>query len=226
MTAAAPALIAARSRYAEDQLGAAIARGATQYVILGAGLDTYAYGSAHDRLRVFEVDYPAAQILKTTRLQTAAIAVRSSLVFVPANFAEQPLCSDLASCGFERDQITFFSWFGGTAYVTAASAIATLGFIASLPPGSGLVFDYAIERFSTDSREQLALDGLASRTATTGNELRWVMDARALERLLKAAGFHEIEDLGPAEIDARYFGQRTDGLSVAAGVAHLVSARI
>ena len=226
MTAAAPALIAARSRYAEDELCAAIARGATQYVILGARLDTYAYRNTHAHLRVFDVDRPAAQILKRTQLQRAAIAIPSSLVFVPANFEEQPLCPALASCGFERDQITFFSWFGGTAYRTAASVMSTLAFIGSLPQGSGLVFDYAIERFSTDSQEQLALDGLASRTITTGNKLRWAMDARALERLLRAAGFHEIEDLGPAEIDARYFTGRTDGLGVAPGVAHIVNARI
>ena len=220
------AFMAARSRYAEDELTVAIARGATQYVVLGAGLDTYAYRNAHSRLRVFEVDYPATQSWKRRQLECAGIAIPSSLTFVPTDFEEQSLGSALDSSGFQNGEISFFSWLGVTPYLTAEAAMATLAFIGSLPAGSGVVFDYAVERSSLDSVEQLAIDALASRVARAGEPFRLFLDPRALNRMLRAAGFHEIEDLGPSDIDERYFTGRTDGLRVSMGLAHLVNARI
>jgi methyltransferase (TIGR00027 family) len=220
------AFVTARSRYAEDELSVAIARGATQYVILGGGLDTYAYRSTHSQLRVFEVDYPATLAWKRTRLEAAGIGIPSSVAFVPTNFEEQTLCSALESSGFQRDRVSFFSWLGVTPYLTATSAMATLAFIGSLPTGSGVVFDYAIERSSLDSEEQMAMDALASRVGRAGDSFRLFLDSRALERMLRVAGFSEVEDLGPAEIDARYFADRADGLTVAAGLTHLVNARV
>jgi methyltransferase (TIGR00027 family) len=220
------AFVTARSRYAEDELSVAIARGATQYVILGGGLDTYAYRSTHSQLRVFEVDYPATLAWKRTRLEAAGIGIPSSVAFVPTNFEEQTLCSALESSGFQRDRVSFFSWLGVTPYLTATSAMATLAFIGSLPTGSGVVFDYAIERSSLDSEEQMAMDALASRVGRAGDSFRLFLDSRALERMLRVAGFSEVEDLGPAEIDARYFADRADGLTVEAGLSHVVNARI
>jgi methyltransferase (TIGR00027 family) len=220
------AFMAARSRYAEDELISAMARGATQYVILGAGLYTYAYRSTLPGLRVFEVDHPATQAWKRSQLDAAGIAIPSSLTFVPTDFEEQSLRSALQSSSFQAGEITFFSWLGVTPYLTAEAALATLAFIGSLPEGSGVVFDYAVERSSLDSVEQMAMDALASRVASAGEPFRLYLDPRALDRMLGAAGFHEIEDLGPAQIDERYFAGRTDGLRVAAELAHLVSARV
>lgn len=219
------AFVAARSRRAEDELNAAIARGATQYVVLGAGLDTYAYRNTPSRLRVFEVDYPATQVWKRTRLEAERIAIPPCLTFVPTNFEEQSLSSVLEWSGFEPDKISFFSWLGVTPYLTAPAAIATLAFIGSLPSGSGVVFDYAVERSSLNSEEQMAMDALASRVARAGEPFRLFLDSRALRRLLSTTGFGEIEDLGRAELNARYFANRADGLEVGAGLAHVVVAR-
>lgn len=220
------AFMAARSRYAEDKLTAAVAQGATQYIVLGAGLDTYAYRNAHSRLRVFEVDHPATQAWKRKQLDDAGIPVPSSLTFVPTDFEEQSLRSALEDSGFQAGEISFFSWLGVTPYLTPEAALATLAFIGSLPTGSGVVFDYAVERSLLDPAEQMAMDALASRVARAGEPFRLFLDPRALNRMLKAAGFHEIEDLGPADIDERYFARRTDGLRVSVGLAHLVNARI
>lgn len=104
--------------------------------------------------------------------------------------------------------------------------MAALAFIGSLPAGSGVVFDYAVERSSLDSVEQMAMDALASRVASVGEPFRLFLNPRALYRMLKAAGFDQIEDLGPAEIDERYFAGRADGLRVEARLAHLVNARV
>jgi methyltransferase (TIGR00027 family) len=219
------AFMAARSRYAEDELTAAIGRGATQYVILGAGLDTYAYRNPYSQLRVFEVDHPATQAWKRTRLEAAGIAMPSSLTFVPTDFEEQTLRSALQSSGFQSDEVSFFSWLGVTPYLTAQAAMTTLAFIGSMPTGSGVVFDYAVERSSLASAEQMAMDSLASRFGRAGEPFRLFIDPCALEGMLRAAGFNKVEDLGPAAIDRMYFAGRVDGLGVSAGLPHFVNAR-
>jgi methyltransferase (TIGR00027 family) len=220
------AFMAARSRYAEDQLALAIERGATQYVVLGAGLDTYAYRNRWSQLRVFEVDHPATQAWKRTQLEAAGIPVPSSLTFVPTDFEEQTLCSALQPSGFQSDAVSFFSWLGVTPYLTADAAMATLAFIGSMPAGSGVVFDYAVERSSLGFAEQMAMDGLASRVARAGEPFRLFIDPRALKGMLRTAGFHIVEDLGPCAIDLMYFDGRSDGLRVSAGLADLVNARV
>lgn len=222
------AFMAARSRFAEDELAAGIRRGATQYVVLGAGLDTYAYRNPHPhgRLRVFEVDHPATQSWKQARLAEAGIEIPASLVFVPLDFEKETLAAALESAGFDKSQVTFFSWLGVTPYLTAEATMATLGFIGSMPPGSGVVFDYAVERSSLNPAEQMALDALASRVAKAGEPFQLYLQPQALAGMLRASGFHELEDLGPQEIDTRYFANRTDDLGVGAGLAHLMNARI
>jgi len=220
------ALAAARSRYAEDELNRAISRGATQYVIVGAGLDTYAYRKPDPNLGVFEVDDPAAQAWKRTRLNAAGIAIPASLAFAPADFEQQKLAEALAGAGFQTGEVSFFSWLGVSPYPSAPATLATLGFIGSLPSGSGVVFDYATTRSSVDAAEETAMNALASRLSDDDESLQLFVDSRALHKLLRSVGFHAFDDLGPAEIDQRYFNGRTDGLGVPPGPIHLVSARV
>lgn len=204
-------LAMARSRFAEDELASAIGRGATQYVVLGAGLGTYAYraGGVRPGLRVFEVDHLSTQEWKQMRMAEAGIAVPERLRLVPIDFEKETLRGALAGAGFDESRISFFSWLGVTPYLTAEAAMATLSFIGSLPEGSGVVFDYAVERSSLDPVGQMALDALASRIARAGEPFRLLLDPAALQGLLRSAGFHELEDLG-----------------VQVGLAHLMSARV
>src|SRR5208337_2845591 len=94
------AFMAARSRYAEDELAHAVAHGVRQYVVLGAGLDTFAYRNPYPELRVFEVDHPATQAWKREQLEAAGIAVPASLTFVPIDFERQTLVDGLTRAGF------------------------------------------------------------------------------------------------------------------------------
>ena len=220
------ALTVARCRYAEDQLAAAIGRGATQYVIVGAGLDTYAYRNPNSGVRIFEVDYPATQAWKRNRLDAAGIQLPPSLTFVPTDFEEETLGSALERSGFQPAEISFFSWLGVSAYLSAEAALAAVAFMGSMPAASGVVFDYAVDRSTLDPVGQLAMDGLTSRVALADQPVRLSIDPGALAQMLGCAGFQEIEDLGSDDIDARYFLSRTDGLTVSPGVAHLVSARV
>jgi methyltransferase (TIGR00027 family) len=139
------AFMAARSRYAEDELARAVASGVRQYVVLGAGLDTFAYRNPHDGLRVFEVDHPATQAWKRERLQAAGIAVPSSLTFVPIDFERQTLADGLERAGFDHRIAAFFSWLGVTPYLTREACMSTLSLIAKMPASSGVVFDFAID---------------------------------------------------------------------------------
>jgi methyltransferase (TIGR00027 family) len=216
------AFMVARSRYAEDRLAAAIKRGATQYVVLGAGLDTYAYRSPAPALRVFEVDHPATQAWKRERLQAGGIAIPPGVQFVPVDFERQTLHTVLAEAGFDAQAVSFFSWLGVIQYLTRDAAMSTLRWIAGC--GNGVVFDYSVPRASLGPIEQIALDTLVERVARAGEPFRLFFDPAELVSVLREIGFREIEDLGPAEINGRYFGNRLDGIKIISGMARLLAA--
>src|ERR1700733_14357288 len=142
------AFIAVRSRYAEDHLLAAAARGVPQYVVLGAGLDTFAYRNPFQSagLRVFEVDHPATQEWKRAQLCAAGIAIPAEMTFAAVDFERQSLEDGLRIARFERQQPAMFSWLGVTPYLSRAAFDGTIQFIAGMPCGSSVVFDYAVGR--------------------------------------------------------------------------------
>src|ERR1700677_1187889 len=106
------AFLVARSRYAEDNLKRAVENGVKQYVLLGAGLDTFAYRNPHPQLRVFEVDHPATQQWKRELLQRNLIAIPESLSFTPVDFESQTLAEQLRDANFDRATPAFFAWLG------------------------------------------------------------------------------------------------------------------
>jgi len=220
------AFMVVRSRYAEDELARAVARGAMQYVILGAGLDTFAYRNPYPKsaLRVFEVDHPSTQEWKLTRLAEGSIAVPASLTFAPVDFECQSLADGLERANFRRDAVTFFSWLGVTPYLTAEAMNATASFIASMPKGSGVVFDYAVPRESLSFLGRLAFDRIASRVAVAGEPFRLFFDPESLKQQLTGIGFRSLEDLGSDEMNARYFSNRQDGLRVRGSLGRIMSA--
>ena len=138
------AFVAARSRYAEDELALGVRRGVSQYVILGAGFDTFAFRNPYPDgvLHVFEVDYPSTQTWERARLEEVGITVPGNLTFAPIDFETQTLEEGLRSAGYDSGKCTFFSWLGVTEYLTAEVVMATLRFIASATVGSGVVFDF------------------------------------------------------------------------------------
>ena len=222
------AFMAARARFAEDELARAFALGASQCVVLGAGLDTFAYRNpfAASGLRVFEVDHPATQSWKRRLLDEAAIPIPPSVTFAPLDFESQTLAAALEIAAFDPAQITFFSWLGVVPYLTREALMATLRFIASLPPHSGVVFDYALPRASLPWKSKIVHDVLAARVASAGEPFHLFLDPAALAQELTAMGFGDIDDLDSDEINTRYFSNRSDGLRVGGGLAHLISARV
>ena len=221
------AFVAARSRFAEEEAAAAFQRGVRQLVLLGAGLDTFAYRSpfAASGLRVFEVDHPATQTWKRELLAESGIAAPLSLSFVALDFEKGSLAEALGQAGLRPDQPAFFSWLGVVPYLTLEAAKSTLAWIGGLPAGSGVVFDYAVSPASLDPLQRAAFDALASRVARAGEPFRLFFEPAELARMLRELGFRDIEDLDSVEIDRCYFACRPDGLRVG-GLAHLMSARV
>jgi methyltransferase (TIGR00027 family) len=198
--------IAVRTRFAEDALGAALEHGVCQVVVLGAGLDTYAYRTAlPDGVRVFEVDHPATQAWKRERLREAAIPIPRSLTYAPIDFETQTLAAGLADAGFDPAQPTFFTWLGVVPYLTEEAIWSTLAFIAGLPGGAHVVFDYADPPHSLSPEARLEFEARAARVEALGEAWLTHFDSDRLHAKLRALGFTEIEDLGPREIYARYF---------------------
>jgi len=218
------AFMAARSRFAEDELARAVADRVTQYVILGAGLDTFAYRNPHPGLRVFEIDHPATQAWKREQLQSAGIAIPPSLTFVPVDFEHQTLANALARSGLNTNAPAFFSWLGVTPYLTREACMTTLHVIAKMPAGSGVVFDFAIDPALLNAGQRQALDALSARVARYGEPFQLFFDPSKLQDELKTLGFQRTEFLQGAQINARYFKDRSDGLCVRGGLGHLMSA--
>jgi methyltransferase (TIGR00027 family) len=152
-----------RSRFAEDALARAVASGVTQYVLLGAGLDTFAYRYPHPALRVFEVDHPATQAWKRRKLVGGGITIPSTVTFVAVDFERQSLADELRAAGCSPDAPAFFAWLGVTMYLTENAFAGTLASIAARPAGTGVAFDYAVPRSSLGLLGRLAHDRLATR---------------------------------------------------------------
>jgi methyltransferase (TIGR00027 family) len=208
------AFMAARSRYAEDNLAAAVTAGVLQYVILGAGLDTFAYRNPFPELRIFEADFPATQVWKRDLLCDAAIPEPASLTYVQLDFEHHTLRESLTEAGFDTQTPAFFGWLGVVPYLTLPAFRATIDFIASLPASSGVSFDFALadEELSPDRR--LAKAALAARAAAAGEPFRLFFRSEQLENELKSAGFQRMEQLDTNDVNERYFVQRADGLAL------------
>jgi len=218
------AFLAARGRYAEDQLKQARSRGVRQYVVLGAGLDTFAFRNPHQDLRVFEVDHPATQEWKQERLREAGIPVPPSVSFVRVDFEEQSLRAALELAGFIAEQAAFFSWLGVTPYLKRESCMATLGFIATMPRGSGVVFDFAVHSDLLEHDQRVALSALSTRVAAAGEPFQLFFHPEELSGALRAQGYREVELLAGEQINALYFKDRSDGLQVSGAVGRLMCA--
>ena len=216
------AFLVARSRFAEEKLAHATARGVKQYVLLGAGLDTFAYRNNHADLRVFEVDHPATQTWKRELLARSQIAIPASLTFVPVDFEVQSLAEQLRMQGFDSSAPAYFAWLGVVPYLTLTAFRSTLAYIAERPPGSGVTFDYGQPRTAMPRLERIAHDALAARVGQIGEPFQLFFTPLDISGELSS--FRSIEDLGSAEMTARYFAGRSDGLRVRGQSARFASA--
>lgn len=209
-----------RSRFAEDALAKALEHGIRQYVIVGAGLDSFALRSsaATDALRIFELDHPATQSAKRQRLSSIGIALPGKLEFVPVDFERQELFAALRASSYAADQPAVYSWLGTTHYLTPQATLGTLRSIArNAAPGSEVVLDYSMPK------ELIAADKVAALAWTSwiayrlGEPIIGGLIPNQLHSEVKSLGYEIVEDLSAEEQVRRYFASRADGLEPAAG---------
>jgi methyltransferase (TIGR00027 family) len=203
-----------RSRYAEDRLALAYEQGVRQFVILGAGLDTFAYRNPFPALRVFEVDFPATQEWKHELLRRAKVDLPANLTFVPLDFEHRTLAESMVEAGFDVGAPAFFSWLGVVPYLTLEAFRATVAIIGQLPDGTGVSFDYAFPPETLSPKRRQVFDTLSKRVAAAGEPLRLFFTPENLERELHAAGFQQIEQLDTDRMNDAYFHGRADGLTL------------
>jgi methyltransferase (TIGR00027 family) len=216
------ARILMRSRYAEDKLAEAVARGVKQYVLLGAGLDTFAHSNPHGELCVFEVDHPATQQWKRELLGRNEMPEPLRLRYVPVDFERQRLADELEAGGLDLASPTVFAMLGVVLYLTHTAFRAILDTIASLTEGSGVIFDYNGPRHVLEPQEVAARDLLAARVQEAGEPFRLFFTPE--EMAAELTRFRVVQDLGPAELNALYFNSRPDELRLMGSAGRMLSA--
>jgi methyltransferase (TIGR00027 family) len=194
-----------RTRYAEDALEASVSKGVRQYVLIGAGFDSFSLrrpAFAAD-LQIFEIDFPATQRLKIERIDACGMALPVGVHFIEADLSTESVAAALARSSFDATRLSFFSWLGVTMYLTREANFATLRSIASCSrAASEVVFTYLDERLfqaQSDSFRELE-----QRVAAMGEPFLSGFNPAELAANLAACGLDLVEDLGGAAAAARY----------------------
>jgi methyltransferase (TIGR00027 family) len=204
--------VVTRTRFAEDRLRAAVARGVRQYIVLGAGLDTFAYRQPEwaRGIRVFEIDQPGTQTGKRYRVTVAGIAVPENVTYVAIDFEAEALADGLRRGGVNLDEPAFFAWLGVTMYLTEPAIDAVLKTVVAFPRGSEIVLTFTQPKTAEDVQP----DGvtLAERAAEVGEPWVTFFEPPQLEAKLHSLGFSAVEFLTFDDAVARYFQNRADGL--------------
>jgi methyltransferase (TIGR00027 family) len=202
-----------RSRFTEDRLEEAVRQGVEQYVILGAGFDTFAFREPDlmARLQVFEVDHPVTQAMKRQRIDMAGWEIPARLHFVPVDFARDSLTDALMNAGYDAQKLSFWSWLGVTYYLTREVIFDTLTAIARIAAGgSSLVFDYMDADSFIPEKAARRTQLMHATARRVGEPMKTGFDPAALADDLKRVGWTLVDNLSPAGIQARYFQGRSD----------------
>jgi methyltransferase (TIGR00027 family) len=215
-----------RSRIAEDRLQTSVRQGMKQYVLLGAGLDSFAYRRpvSLEHVAVFEIDHPASQAWKRQKLEELGIPIPENVHFVPVDFETDNLLEKLKQSAFDPRLPVFFCWLGVVPYLSRKATRETLQFMLAAAEGyCELAFDFVVppETVSGTDKEQLenTLQGLEDAGEPTPGLYR----PNELEAMLKAAGFDAVTHISSTDGQKQYFDNRSDKLRLFPA-AHMMAA--
>lgn len=220
------AAIVARGRFVEDLVVEQAARGVGQYVILGAGLDTFAQRRPEvaSKLRVFEVDQPGPQAWKRQRLMELGYGVPDYLRLVPVNFeAGSNWWDELAAAGFDATQPAVVVSTGVTMYITREALAATLRQVAKLAPGSTLATTFLVPLEMVDAEDQTGTRIAIQGAAASGTPFISFYSPEDIVALARECGLPKVRYVSTADIIERYFAGRTDGLRPSNGEQFIVA---
>jgi methyltransferase (TIGR00027 family) len=212
--AAFRAHIVLRNRYAEDCLREAAEGGVRQYVLLGAGYDTFAYRQPQwaAGLTIFEVDHPVTQAAKQELLAKSGVELPENLRFAGVNFEAESLREGLERAGFDFTRPAFFSCLGVLVYLDDRAIAGLFEFVGARPAGSEFVFTFSQPDAALDAREAESRAKIKSTVSEMGEPWRSYFEPERLREMLMGAGFSVVTFLTPAEAEERYFRGRTDAL--------------
>lgn len=221
------ASIVARARAVEDLVEARAAAGVGQYVILGAGLDTFAQRRPElaARVTVFEVDQPGPQAWKRARLDALGLGVPTHLRLVPVDFERgDAWLAQLIAAGFDPGRPAVVASTGVSMYLTAEAIAATLRQLAGLAPGSTLVMSFMLPIELADPAVRPGIEAAARGARAAGTPFLSFFTPAEMLALARAAGFRAVEHVSADALAARYFADRADGLRPPANSEELLLA--
>ncbi|MFJ8314021.1 MULTISPECIES: class I SAM-dependent methyltransferase [unclassified Streptomyces] len=214
------AAVVARARFIEDLIAEQADRGITQYVILGAGLDTFAQRRPEvaSRLRVFEVDQPGPQAWKRHRLVELGYGIPDWLHLVPVDFeASEDWLKKLAAAGFDAGRPSVIVSTGVSMYLTKAATAATLRQITGLAPGSTLAMTFLLPTELLDAADRPGLRTSEEGAQASGTPFISFYTPPEMLARAREAGFEDARHVSGSALAERYFADRTDGLSPSTG---------
>jgi methyltransferase (TIGR00027 family) len=211
----ARAFVVVRSRFAEDRLQLAAARGVRQYALLGAGFDTFAYRNPMAELRVYELDHPATQHTKLEYLERAGISPPENVRYIATDLEREPVTTALAREKFDFEQPAQLSWLGVTIYLTPEAIFEVLGSLAKqLAPESELVFDFTGPLHELAPERRASFDAMAREATRLGEPYRSSFEIPDLTQRLRSLGYSTVEISSPADLNQRYLAGRSDGAAL------------
>lgn len=196
-----------RARYAEQALEAAVDQGIDQYVIIGAGMDSFAFRRPDlmGRIDVFEIDHPITQTQKLARIQQAGWTIPPRLHFVPADLSRISAVDALEGSGFHRSRPTFLTLMGVAYYISAGDLGETVKSIArNLPEGTLLLLDYLLDETSSSTEHLVMKEKLKAFVAKRGEPMVAEYSLASMNALMAACGFDTEENLTLPELEQRY----------------------
>jgi methyltransferase (TIGR00027 family) len=212
-TRAFRASIVARARYLDDLVIERAAAGVGQYVILGAGLDSFAQRHPDVAVRIFEVDQPGTQDWKRRRLSEIGYPPGPNLQFVPVDFERgEAFPGALRTNGFDADRPAVFSSMGVSMYLTKEATEATLRQVSALAGGSVLAMTFMLPVELVDAAERPMQESVEAAAAGSGTPFISHYAPAEMVEMCRAAGFSAAQHVSPDDLTTRYFAERTDGL--------------
>lgn len=219
------AQVVARAKYAEEKLEQAVSKGISQYVIIGAGFDSFCLRRpefAAD-LQIYEIDHPATQEIKQMRLTEILDSSPEGVEFLGVDLEKRTIADALSSSSFLKDERAFFSWLGTVPYLSKGAVSCVLRDLASFATReSEIVFDYSIPTSMWAQEDRQALIRVLRIIERRGEAIKSFFVPDAFPDDVARLGYHILENISPAELNKRCFSDRSDGLltSSAAYITH------